>query len=82
MNKLLKVALIGGGAMVLSQVWFDLGKISIIQTLKGISPEVYDSIMETLADMLEHDKLNTIDNARINFIFHLSSSNCLIRKTD
>lgn len=82
MNKLLKVALIGGGAMVLSQVWFDLGKIRIIQTLKGISPEVYDSIMETLADMLEHDKLNAIDKARINFMFHLSSSNCLIRKTD
>lgn len=70
MNKLLKVALIGGGAMVLSQIWFDLGKINTIRALKGISPEGYDSIMETLADMLEYHKFNAIDKARINFIFH------------
>lgn len=70
MNKLLKVALIGGGAVVLSAVCFDFGTIYAIRNAKDISPEGYDSIMETLSDMLKYRKFNAIDKARANFVFH------------
>lgn len=70
MNKLLKVALIGGGAVVLSAVCFDFGTIHAIRNVKGISPEGYDSIMETLSDMLKYRKFNAVDKARANFVFH------------
>lgn len=62
--------MIGGGAVVLSAVCFDFGTIHAIRNVKGISPEGYDSIMETLADMLEYRKFNAIDKARANFVFH------------
>lgn len=70
MNKLLKVALIGGGAVVLSAVCFDFVTIYAIRNVKDISPEGYDSIMETLSDMLKYRKFNAIDKARANFVFH------------
>lgn len=70
MNKLLKVALIGGGAMMLSAVCFDFGTIHTIRNVKNISPEMYDEIMETLADMLKYHKFNAIGKARANFVFH------------
>jgi hypothetical protein len=69
MNKLLKVALIGGGAVVLSAVCFDFGTIYAIRNVKDISPEGYDSIMETLSDMLKYRKFNAVDKARANFVF-------------
>ena len=70
MNKLMKIALIGGGVLVLSSVCWDFGKIDVIRGIKDISPEGYDAIMENLSDMLKYYKLRPFDKARINFIFH------------
>lgn len=70
MNKLLKVALIGGGAVVLSQVCFDLGKSSMIHGLKDDLPEAYEEVMEIISDSLKYHKFNPIDKARAKFVFN------------
>lgn len=68
MNKLLKVALIGGSIIAASQLGYDLGTTRGFDMVRLASPNAYEKIIETISDILKYRKCNTIEKARLKFI--------------
>ena len=68
MNKLLKVALIGGSVIAASQVGYDLGTTRGFDMVRLASPNAYEKIIGTISDILKYRKCNAIEKARLKFI--------------
>lgn len=68
MNKLMKVALIGGSIIAASQLSYDLGTTRGFDMVRLASPNAYEKIIETISDILKYRKCNAIEKARLKFI--------------
>lgn len=70
MNKLLKVALIGGVSCIAAQFVFYLGKACGVSAVKYLSPEVYNHVMSNLKNVADrYEDCTPIDELQAKFIY-------------